>query len=210
MTQGLGDDDATRREAAHTMVGMAKVGTMLAQVVEDALRPALKNGRISACTHIHTLRSTRRTSEGRPVPQDGSRDKQILICPMHPRGGATGYTLMCEEDVVHHYRTEHHGEFDKAACFVCEAPILDPLMGELRDDFTPVFAEVVLYEALPIQYFVPGDPRGSDAYVGDLATLPVAYLCPRHADAADLPIRMGWPMGKPSKEIPPPPPPVPF
>lgn len=177
--------------------GMAKVGAMLALAVENALQHATggpSNGRVQTCLHMGELASHRRTTAGKPVPEEGSRDVQVFVCPFHPEHGLLCDTADC---VSQHYAHEHHGEFDEARCFACEAPMLDPITG-MRDDFTPVFAEVTLHSAVRVWTPSVRTSRSSysdTSYVGDLATLPVAYLCPLHADLVELPIRMGWPMG---------------
>lgn len=60
-------------------------------------------------------------------------DRSAYICPMHPE------RLVCDAGTCteDHY-AEHHGdEHETAGCFVCEERV--------RDDFTPVFAEILLH-----------------------------------------------------------------
>jgi hypothetical protein len=111
-------------------------------------------------------------------------ERRIYLCPQHP------YRLMCDAPasevtgwpgcVASHYATEHEDEHTTGRCFVCEAP--------LRDNFTPITAEVQLHR--PIPFF--DDNRARDhwfVYSGTLTTLPVGWLCPRHADPFQGPLR---------------------
>lgn len=106
---------------------------------------------------------------------------------MHPE------RLVCDAGtcVEDHYREQHGDEHETARCFVCETPI--------REDFTPVFAEIVLHKNVNVEFPMYVMPDGIPlqnigmAYSGVLRTRPVAYLCPRHAGLVELPIRMAWP-----------------
>ena len=63
---------------------------------------------------------------------------------------------------------------------------------KVRDDFAPVVAEVQLHKPAAIY----DDNRSTGKwfqYAGALWTLPVTYLCPRHAGLVELPLRMAWP-----------------
>ncbi len=113
---------------------------------------------------------------------------------MHSHGGVDGISMICDKDVAHHYATEHVGEFERARCFTCEAPMRDDITQEMRTDFTPVFADVTLFKAVPIKFPDVSTPsfglREGYSYVGDVATLPVAYLCRRHSGSTST----RWPM----------------
>jgi len=55
-----------------------------------------------------------------------------------------------------------------------------------------VVARVELHRQVP--FYADHRARGQwFTYSGDLWTLPVAWLCPRHKDAVDLPLKMAWP-----------------
>jgi hypothetical protein len=56
-----------------------------------------------------------------------------------------------------------------------------------------VTAEVQLHRPIPV--YDANRARGDwSAISGTIRTLPVGYLCPRHAELVMLPLRMGWPM----------------
>lgn len=183
MTLDWSDDDMARLERVRAAPATARLAAALALTVEDALRPALHGGRVRACEHV-TLGAEWDTKNPRPV----AVDRCAFLCPMHPE------RLVCDAGtcVEDHY-AEHHGdEHETAGCFVCkESPI--------REDFTPVFAEILLHRNVNLEfpeYVMPdGIPLQNIglAYGGVLLTLPVAYLCPEHACLVELPIRMAWP-----------------
>lgn len=212
--------DDELRARANVAYGFSNMAYAFALSLEDALNPALSGRRIETCSHMHTLFSTRRTPEGRFVPEEGSRDRQVLLCALHPHGTAATHQLFCQEDVVQHYETEHYGEYDRAVCAVCETPLRVPARDGsgyvYRGDFTPVFGVIELLKPLPVQFF---RPRGGDwlatngDYVGDITTTALTYLCPEHAGAVDLPLRYLWPAGDPTPPEPeeqPDPPQAPF
>jgi hypothetical protein len=69
-----------------------------------------------------------------------------------------------------------------AICFTCQRPVPE-------DEVVPVFAVIALRQ--PLTVYSSWDRAFQ--YRGGLQTLPVTYLCQRHRDQVDLPIRMGWP-----------------
>jgi hypothetical protein len=180
---GWADAHKIALELAEARPGMVKLGAMLAAVVEDKLRPALNDRRVQSCLHVLDDVYAR-------LPHGGqtASNRQVYICPMHP------YRLLCDAPpsghtwqgcVTSHYATEHKDEHLTGKCFVCEA--------RLRDDFTPIVAEVQLHRPVVIY----DDNRARDhwfQYTGTLVTLPVTYLCPRHMGLVELPLRMAWPM----------------
>src|SRR4051812_47216761 len=94
-----------------TAEGMARMGALLGLSIDDALSPALRSsGRITACEHFDRYCSTRRTSEGRLVPADGSSE-DVFMCALHPHGEDGGPALICRADIDAHYTQEHHGEY---------------------------------------------------------------------------------------------------
>jgi len=61
-----------------------------------------------------------------------------------------------------------------------------------REDFEGVYAQIQLHRPVP---FYDDNLAKGQWYVikGDLWTLPVAWLCPRHEGAVNLPLKMAWP-----------------
>lgn len=189
--------------------GVVKLGIMLAEVVNDALAPALRpigpgsfESFVNACEHAQD--GTRLTGEdefGWALPAEVRRT--VYLCPMHPD------ELICNvgDCYMGHWLDHHEGEFDAAKCFVCESPMRDELTHEYREDFTPIFAEVELRHPLNLgvaQHAAGQFPPGKRPsplrllnlafHSGTLVTLPCAYLCPRHEQAAgELPWKMEWP-----------------
>lgn len=191
----------TNGELSEAQEGMAKVGTMLAQVVEDALRPTLlpyrpgrvvgghwvdegnatgHDGYVLACEHIRLV-----------VPEGGHLccgaepvvvDRKAYLCPMHPE------RLLCDaEDCMTRHFAERHGDDPfPPPCFECGEPV--------EADFVPVFAEITLHRNINVGII---DQAGATdlrmAYGGVLLTTPVAYLCCKHAGLVGVPIRMAWP-----------------
>jgi hypothetical protein len=189
--------------AAHE--GIKTLGVMLALTVQDALAPALRprrpgttDGAVKACQHA---KLGVEIEGGFADPTEVRRT--IYICPFHPD------ELICNvgDCLTGHYLDHHADEVSTAKCFVCEEPLLDPILHERREDFTPIFAEVVLRQQLDLAIAEPGTggsaggPGAAPLRMlnlglasGTLVTLPCAYLCPRHEDAAGkLPWRMEWP-----------------
>ena len=83
-----------------------------------------------------------------------------------------------------HYATEHKDEQTTGACFVCRARV--------RDDFKPIVAEVQLHR--PVMFYDDNRARNHwFTYSGTLVTWPVSYLCPRHVDLVQLPLRRAGP-----------------
>lgn len=191
----------TNGELSEAQEGMAKVGTMLAQVVEDALRPTLlpyrpgrvvgghwvdegnatgHDGYVLACEHVQVGTAWNR-KDAPPVVVD----RNAYLCPMHPE------RLLCDaEDCMTRHFAERHGDDDPfpPPCFECGEPV--------EADFVPVFAEITLHRNINLGYpeFDGQLTNISLAYGGVLLTTPVAYLCVRHAGLVGVPIRMGWPM----------------
>lgn len=185
-----------RAKVAH---GFSELAYYLGLSLEDALSPAMHGRGIETCSHMHKLFSTRRTAEGRFVPEEGNREQQVLMCALHPHGVDGGPQLFCQEDVVEHYATQHHGEYDRAVCAVCETSLRSPT--GYRRDFTPVFGVVELLKPLPVRYFRPPNWSSFNAmYIGDITTTALTYLCSEHAGAVDLPFRYQWPAGSPTVE----------
>lgn len=83
-----------------------------------------------------------------------------------------------------HMPTEHKGEVP-AICFVCSQPIEEMLL-------TPVYAKVHLHR--PLTVYTSHDRAYQ--YLGTLRTLPITYLCPRHAPMFDVekPWVAHWPL----------------
>ena len=172
-------DDLTPEQRA-----LAILGGMIAQVAEDALAPALANRRVQSCLHV--MDDVFRRG---PLSPDGeaASERNVFLCPMHPERllcDAPGIDGVFRGCLISHYETHHAGEHSTASCFICSAP--------LRDDFVPVDAEVLLHRGVPFY----ADGRGGNRYFvyrGLINVLPAAYLCPRHADLVQLPLRMAWP-----------------
>lgn len=190
----ISEGDKIRLENIAALPGLMKLSAMLAQSVEDALAPVLEGGRVRSCLHILDA------GAWRMVPGEQRNDPELrpLLCPSHPE------RLLCNSPapiggndkscLATHYAQEHPHEVE-ARCFVCEMPIVDELTG-LRDDFEGITAEVTLHRNIPFL----DDNRHRDfwwQFGGVLGVPPVAYLCPRHSQAAGkLPWNMGWPMGE--------------
>src|SRR4051794_29806004 len=96
--------------------GLAKLGTMLALVVEDALRPALEGKRVRSCLHV----MDEIYRDVRPRGQAAS-DRMVLICPMHPG------RLLCDAPpsehgwrgcATSHLMHDHGRESVAGSCFV--------------------------------------------------------------------------------------------
>jgi len=157
--------------------GIMKLGALLALAVEDELAPALKNERVRSC--LHALDEI--SAQGL-LPLGGQRvleTRQALICPFHPE------RLLCNKCAAAHLAHYHNTpEHQAVGCYVCEAP--------WREDFEGVVAQVQLHR--PVPFYDDNRARGQWYVIkGDLWTLPVAWLCPRHKDAVDLPLKMAWP-----------------
>jgi len=157
--------------------GILKLGALLALTIEAELAPALKNERVRSCLHaLDEINAKRILPLGE---QRVSETRQALICPFHPD------RLLCNRCAAAHL-TEYHNtpEHEGVGCYVCEAP--------WREDFEGVVARVQLHRPVP---FFDDHRARNQWYVikGDLWTLPVAWLCPRHEGAVDLLWKMAWP-----------------
>ncbi len=157
--------------------GIMKLGALLALAVEAELAPALKNERVRSC--LHALDEI--SAQGY-LPLGGQRvleTRQALICPFHPD------RLLCNKCAAAHLAHYHNTpEHQAVGCYVCEAP--------WREDFEGVVAQVQLHR--PVPFYDDNRARGQwFTYAGDLWTLPVAWLCPRHEGAVNLPLKMAWP-----------------
>jgi len=171
------DDDLVRLANISAKPGIMKLGALLELAVEAELAPALKNERVRSCLHALDEISAKGL-----LPLGGQRvleTRQALLCPFHPE------RLICNKcaaaHLAHYHNTpEHQG----VGCFVCQAP--------WREDFEGVVAQVQLHR--PVPFYDDNRARGQWYVIkGDLWTLPVAWLCPRHKDAVDLPLKMAWP-----------------
>ncbi len=153
----------------------------MAQVAEDALAPALANRRVQSCLHV--MDDVLRRGPLSP-DAEAAAERVVFLCPMHPERllcDARGIERAFRGCLISHYETHHAGEHRTASCFFCAAP--------LRDSFVLVDAEVQLHR--PVSFYADG--RGRDrcfVYRGTINVLPVAYLCPRHADWCSC--RCGW------------------
>jgi len=157
--------------------GIMKLGALLALAVEDELAPALKNERVRSC--LHALDEI--NAKGL-LPLGGQRvleTRQALICPFHPD------RLLCNKCAAAHLARYHNTpEHQAVGCYVCQAP--------WREDFEGVVAQVQLHR--PVPFYDDRRARGQwFTYSGDLWTLPVAWLCPRHEGLQPDPLRMVWP-----------------
>ncbi|SDY15316.1 hypothetical protein SAMN05661080_02484 [Modestobacter sp. DSM 44400] len=176
------EEDLSRLEMISAIPGIAKIVGGLAQVVENALSPALRGRRVQSCLHIMDEINTRAFMPMDTV-EDAEPGRRPLLCPRHPE------RLLCNKpDCFYmHYLAHHSDEPDVAVCFVCSTPVADL-------EFEGVTAEVQLHRQLPFY----DDHRHVDAfwtYRGTLGVLPVAYLCPRHDRLIDLPVQLAWPTG---------------
>jgi len=177
MTIQCSDDDLVRLENLSATPGIMKLGALLALAVEDMLRPALKNERVRSCLHALDEVSAKGI-----LPLGGQRvleTRQAVICPFHPD------RLLCNRCAAAHLAEYHNTpEHQAVGCYVCQAP--------WREDFEGVVAQVQLHR--PVPFYDDNRARGQWYVIkGDLWTLPVAWLCPRHKDAVDLPLKMAWP-----------------
>lgn len=180
---GLSDKDRLALDTIEAMPKLAQLGAVIAKGVENALAPRGDAQRVFSCLHILD-------SMALPVPNMmgiNHEERRALICPMHPE------KLLCNDPkcLGWHYRQHHPDEALHARCFVCEAPMLDPITGELHD-FTGITGRVTL--RAPVKFY--DDRRSQDqwfTYSGVLGVLPVAYLCARHGRCVDLPLQMEWP-----------------
>jgi len=157
--------------------GIMKLGALLALAVEDKLSPALKNGKVQSCLHALDEINAKGI-----LPRGGQRvleTRQALICPFHPE------RLICNKCAAAHLEHYHNTpEHQAVGCYVCQAP--------WREDFEGVVAQVQLHR--PVPFYDDHRARGQwFTYSGDLWTLPVAWLCPRHEGAVNLPLKMAWP-----------------
>jgi hypothetical protein len=157
--------------------GILKLGALLALAVEDKLSPALKNRKVQSCLHALDEINTQGY-----LPLGGQRvleTRQALLCPFHPE------RLICNKCTAAHLEHYHNTpEHQGVGCYVCQAP--------WREDFEGVVAQVQLHR--PVPFYDDNRARGQwFTYSGDLWTLPVAWLCPRHKGAVNLPLKMAWP-----------------
>ena len=186
MSTNDGFADDIERENEEARLGMIELGAALALVIDDALAPGLEHQSVRSCLHIlDEINKVKMIPIGHRVE---AGPHQALLCPMHPK------RLLCnlQHCIELHFHELHAGEFETAACFICEARMRDPLTGEARDDFTPITAQVKLRKQLP--FYDDNRQRGRwFVYEGQLWTLPVAYLCPRHSEVVELPLRAEWP-----------------
>lgn len=180
------DEKKRQREIRGAGPALQELDAYIRQGVEDKLAPALENRKVQSCLHIMDdmlnqgrLRSGGKVDAGKHQP---------LICIDHP------YRLLCNQPkcLETHVRIDHKDDPETVGrCYVCQAP--------WREDSTEVTMQVHLRK--PVPFFA--DNRARDRWItfsGDLWTLPVAFLCPRHADALALPLQMQWPPSRPSLE----------
>lgn len=181
------DDTQAHAEMLAALPEVARLGAMTAAAIEDALSPALGGRRKQSCLHLVDAANGWRTGTG--LLRTGQRrtlDRMAFLCVRNPdrllcdEGASPGISLGCANQ---HLAQEHTDEMP-AHCFTCGETIPE-------DFITPVFAAIELRRPLPVYY--SGDAEYQ--YLGTLRTLPIAYLCLRHAAQVDLPIRMVWPGG---------------
>ncbi len=185
MTTYESDDvKLARLEMISAIPGMVKLGTMVAAVVEDALADARNGRRMQSCLHAVDEANTGNPGGGMlPIGWRRETSRTAFLCVRHPR------RLLCDKPagrvgpgcVAHHFVTEHRDEA-VARCFTCEQPIPE-------EGVTPVFAVVALRQPLSVSSSYDREFQ----YRGELQTLPITYLCPRHARQVDLPIPITWP-----------------
>jgi hypothetical protein len=179
------DEKMIRLENATAIPAMAKLGGWVTQRVETALAPALEGRRKYSCLHIlDDILKKWSIPFGEEI---GLVGRKPLLCPLHPDRLLCNRPQCVTDHLYQHHRREH-----EAACFVCEEPMIDPITHVLRDDYEGVTAIIQLHQQVPFY----DDNRGRDrwyVYRGELVTLPMAYLCPRHAGLLELPVRMAWP-----------------
>jgi hypothetical protein len=171
------DNDDAWLESATFITQKATLGAMLAEVVGGMLTPALAGQKVQSCLHImDSLLNDGILPVGTSV---ASEKLQALICPFHTD------RLICNICVGEHVEHTHKGFAEQSACFLCSTP--------WREDFEGVNARVQLLE--PISFYDDNRARGRwFTFSGELWTLPLVWLCPRHKDAmGDLPWQMTWP-----------------
>jgi hypothetical protein len=116
--------------------------------------------------------------------QQRELDRMAFLCVRHPE------RLLCDErespgvslGCANLHMAQEHKDEIVARCFTCAQPIPE-------DEVTPVFAVITLHQPLSVYH----GPDRSFRYMGELETLPITYLCQRHRDQMDLPIRIMWP-----------------
>ena len=179
------DEKLARLEMISAIPGMVKLGTMVAAVVEDALADARNGRRMQSCLHAVDEANTGNPGGGMlPIGWRRETSRTAFLCVRHPR------RLLCDKPagrvgpgcVAHHFVTEHRDEAAVARCFTCEQPIPE-------EGVTPVFAVVALRQPLTVSSSYDREFQ----YRGELHTLPITYLCPRHARQVNLPIPITWP-----------------
>ncbi len=183
---GMSEDEKwARLEMVAAMPGMVNLGAMVGAVVEKALAEVLNGRHKQSCLHLVDAANGWRTGGGvLQVGRERTLDRMAFLCVRHPdrllcdEGESPGISLGCANS----HMAEQHKDEMPARCFTCDQPIPE-------DHITPVFAEVKLHRPVPIYY--SGDSVLQ--YLGVLHTLPVTYLCLRHAKQVDLPIRIDWP-----------------
>lgn len=172
-TQGIDDGTSARLEMVTALPDLIERAGRTALAVESALDPAREGQPVRACRHA--------VGAGRGV---SAGDGRLVLCPRHPD------RLLCDDTsspggrgcAREHVRSEHADE-DSPSCLVCGQSMEVPALA-------PVFAIVRLHEPLTVH-------TASDVcfrYTGELRTLPVAHLCPRHAPLFPEPWVLPWPM----------------
>jgi len=170
------DDEWAALENIGAVPRMITVGIELVERVAAILAPALRNQKVQSCLHI----IDEINNEDRLLFGDHRilETRQALICPVHTE------RLICNMCVAKHIEHKHPSWGEKEKCFVCKEP--------WREDFHGVTAQIQLNRQVP--FFDDNRATGQwYTYMGDLWTLPMVWLCPRHKALQPDPIRMVWP-----------------
>ncbi|SDN38891.1 hypothetical protein [Geodermatophilus sp. DSM 45219] len=170
-------DDQTwaRIEMATALPDLIERAGRTALAVERALAPAREGSPVPACRHAAGAGGGLRGGV-----------RTLALCLRHPD------RLLCDPGgPVGRGCAREHADEDPPGCLVCGQSTEVPAL-------TPVFAVVRLHEPLTVHTASDECSR----YTGELRTLPVAHLCPRHAPLFPEPWVLDWPMpaGEPAAE----------
>jgi hypothetical protein len=180
MSSNLGEDD--KNAVLEMMAAMPRIMQVVADMTETVVKafsPALEGRTVQSCLHI--LDDINKQGILPMDASEGLPGRQPMLCPKHPQ------RLICNQPECQkmHYLRGHDEELGFVPCLVC---------GHLTSflEAEPIDGEVLLHRKLP--FFSDSRRRdGVYAFSGTVGILPAAWLCPRHAEAVDLPIRMAWP-----------------
>ena len=177
-THETDDETWARVEMVTALPDLIERAGRTALAVQSALGPARDGHPVPACRHAAGAGSG--PARGGAGPRGGAGT--LVLCPRHQD------RLLCDPDrpvgrgcAREHLRREHADE-DRPRCLVCGQATEVPALA-------PVFAIVRLHEPLTVH-------TASDEcfrYTGELRTLPVARLCPRHAPLFPEPWVLHWP-----------------